>query len=599
MIDFSTIYKYSIAFSLAVGTFISSCGTEKKSEVQQNRISRPGEYVGYSEAIYAEEYDISSQYVEMRDGVKLAVDIYRPKDKKTGEVIDTPLPVLWMHTPYNRRYSGDTEEKLTVDCYAGTASELVKYGYVVATVDFRGLYGSFGHNEGFNRGEWVGPARNDAYDITEWLAVQPWSDGNIGMWGCSATGGSQMQAATTAPPHLKAMFPMSFDFDTYAFRVPGGIGNPSRWPQPDDGLTSQQRRDRWAATVDGDEDSTLLKAAIKQHEGTIESAGYVPFRDGYSDELTDEASKQWWVKSSPSTYLDKINQSGIAMYMAVNWDEGYTKHGPYFAFNNITNPTKIIMGPGVHCDWFTAQDLTGFDILVEELRFFDYWLKGIDNGIMDEDPVYYFTYNAPKGEEWQTSQEWPLPEEKRVKYYLGEGSIATIQPTDGGQDETRVNYDFKPGTNGKGAIVYETEALSEDVQVTGHPEMSLWISSTATDGDFVATIQDVAPDGSVSSYHIQGQLRASMRKQAEAPYNNLGLPYHSSNTSDEKLLVPGQPTLLEFPILPISMVFKTGHKIQLAISFAGRGTPKIEPAPKVTIYRDAEHPSYLVLPIIE
>ena len=577
-----------------------SCSNKPSTSGGEECISEPGKYVGYSEAIYADDYHLSSEYIKMRDGTRLAIDICRPKDKNTGEVIQEPLPVLWMHTPYNRRYNDESKEKMTVECYAGTAAKLIKYGYVVATVDFRGLYASFGHNENFNRGEWIGAARTDAYDITEWLAVQPWSNGNIGMWGCSATGGSQMQAATTAPPHLKAMFPMSFEFDVYDFRVAGGMSSSYRpWRQPDDGLTAQQRRDLMAAPVDGDADSTLLKQAIAEHADNIDHTGFIPFRDSYSTTLTDDAVKQWWQASSPSNYLDEINASGIAMYMAVNWDEGNTKPGPFFALNNFTVPRKLIIGPGVHCDWYTSIKTTGFDVLVEELRFFDYWLKGIDNGITDEDPVYYFTYNAPKGEEWQSAESWPLPEEKRVNYYLGEGSLSKTKPTEPGKDTTTVRYDFQPNTPTQGAVIYETGILTEDVQVTGHSTINLWVSSTADDGDFVATIQDVAPDGTQISYNVQGQLRASMRKRAEAPYNKLGLPYHSCNENDVLLFVPGEPTLLEFSILPISMVFKAGHKIQLVIRFSGRGTPRLDPAPEVTIYRDEKHPSYLTLPIIE
>ncbi|WNH09223.1 CocE/NonD family hydrolase [Thalassobellus suaedae] len=205
------------------GVFMISCGDKKSNDDSQNQISKQGVYIGYSTPIYADDYGIHSQYIEMRDGVKIAIDIYRPKDKITGEMTQDPLPVLWMHTPYNRRYNDSNQQQLTIENYAGTAGRLIKYGYVVATADFRGLYASYGHNEGNNRGEWMSSAQYDAYDITEWLAKQPWSNGNIGMWGCSATGGSQMRRLTTAPPHLKAMFPMSFEFDAYDFRVPGGI----------------------------------------------------------------------------------------------------------------------------------------------------------------------------------------------------------------------------------------------------------------------------------------------------------------------------------------------------------------------------------------
>jgi len=243
-----------------------------------NKVSMPGKYSGYSQAIYSDEYSLSSEYIEMRDGTKLAIDICRPIDKVSGKVVTDPLPVLWMHTPYNRRYNENSKQKMTVECYAGTAARLIKYGYVVATVDFRGLFGSFGHNQGYNRGEWISSARNDAYDVAEWLAKQPWSNGNIGMWGCSATGGSQIQAATNASPHLKAIFPMSFEFDVYDFRVPGGITGARGGvrPQRPGDPTPQEFRDALAATVDSDKDSSLLKKAILEHKGTIESEGYLP-----------------------------------------------------------------------------------------------------------------------------------------------------------------------------------------------------------------------------------------------------------------------------------------------------------------------------------
>lgn len=585
--------KLCIGIVLLLLSVTISCKIEKK-------LSEPGHYSGYSKLLYSNNYNLSSQYIEMRDGVKLAIDICRPIDSVTNQVIEEPLPVVWMHTPYNRRYNNG-KDNMTVDCYAGTASQLVKYGYVVATVDFRGTYASFGHNEGYNRGEWVGAARTDAYDVTEWLASQPWSNGNIGMWGCSATGGSQMQAATEASPHLKAIFPMSFEFDVYDFRVMGGIVGArgvDRPRKPED-LLPHEMRDAMAATVDSDTDSMLLKQAKAEHQGTIENEGLLPYRDSYSTEFTDEASKQWWIRSSPSTYLDEINASGVAMYMAVNWDEGNTKPGPFFAFNNFTVPRKLIVGPGVHCDWFTSMKLTGFDIVTEELRFFDYWLKGIDNGIMDEDPVYYFTYNAPEGEEWQSSKTWPLAEEQRVKYYLVNSTLSTNKPdTKDSKDQTSVNYDYRAESE-EGILAYETAPLDQDIQVTGHPEMNLWVSSTATDGDFIATLKDVSPDGTQASYNVYGQLRASMRKPANAPYNYLGLPWHSFLESDVVPLNPGEPTQLAFPILPISMIFKAGHKIRLEIRFATRGTNKVDPAPEVTVYHNPNHPSYVVLPIIE
>ena len=506
--------------ALILCVFLFSCMSNNSPAV--DRVSKPGVYTGYGDVIYSDEYEITSQYVRASDGTKLAMDLYRPKDKETGKVIDSPLPVIWMHTPYNRRQSGNNA--LTVETYPGTAARLIKYGYVVATVDFRGLYSSYGHNEAYNRGEWMTAARKDAYDITEWLAKQPWSNGNIGMWGCSATGGSQMQAATTAPPHLKAVFPMSCEYDVYPFRVPGGMapakGTTTR------AMSSRESRDAVAAPVDADTDGSMLKKAIAEHEGTVENPGYTPYRDSFAEAITDASSQPWWLKSSPYTYLDKINSSGIAMYMAANWDEGPTKHGAFFTFNNVTNPAKLIVGPEGHCGWLAVEKNIGFDITIEERRFFDHWLKGIDNGVMGEDSVYYYTYNAPAGLEWRSSSQWPLPEEKRIKYYLGEGSLGKNKPTIVDQkDETTVSYDIAPrGILPIGGLIYETTPLVKDIQVTGHPTINLWVSSTATDGDFLATILDVGPDGTAKSYNVQGRLRASLRKLNDPPYNNLGLP---------------------------------------------------------------------------
>jgi|WetSurMetagenome_2_1015567.scaffolds.fasta_scaffold06725_4 uncharacterized protein len=593
--------KVNVAGDTAKANSEPNGGMAGSTSSTASRISKPGEYIGYSDAIYDDKYELSSQYVQVSDGTKLAMDIYRPRDKATGKTIDTRLPVLWMHTPYNRRYSND--KVLTGEGYPGTAAKLVKYGYVVAIVDFRGLYASYGHNVAFNRGEWLTASRRDAYDITEWLAMQPWSNGNIGMWGCSATGGSQLQAATTAPPHLKAVFPMSCEFDAYSFRVPGGMApgkNTAANAQPKV-QSGQKSRDAAAEPVDGDADRSQLNQAIADHAGTVENEGYAPYRDSAAEAITDQGAQPWWIKSSPHHYLEQIKASKTAIYLAANWDEGATKHGAFFTFNNVTNPVKLIVGPGGHCGWTAVQSLTKFDITVEEHRFFDYWLKGIDNGIMKEDRVYYYTYNAPAGSEWRSAKQWPLPNEKRTKFYLGKGSLRTTAPTGVDQkDEITATYDVTPANMTTKGLVYVTAPLGADVQVTGHPTMNLWTSSTAIDGDFIATIQDVAPDGAATSYNVNGRLRASSRKLQNAPYNNLGLPWHGFFEADLNLLTPGKPTELVFEILPISMIFKAGHSIRLVINFADiRSTPKLDPAPTIGIYHDTAHKSYVTLPIIE
>jgi predicted acyl esterase len=558
-------------------------------------VSSPGKYSGFGDEKYS-RYAISSQYVPVRDGTKLAMDLYRPLDS-AGKPVEDKLPVLLMHTPYNRRYfpAGGTGNGTSGESYPGVAARLVPYGYVVAIADFRGVYASYGTNQAYNRGEWVETARFDAYDLVEWLSEQPWSTGKVGMWGCSATGGSQMQAITTAPPHLGAVFPMSCEFDVYPFGVPGGMapasGMDTKAP-PSGG--SAASRDGTAVAVDDDIDSQQLRAAIAEHAKGIENPGYVPFRDSTAQNIP----LQWWQVSSPHTYLDKINEGGIPLYAAANWDEAATKYGAFFTVNNVTSPSKLIIGPSTHCAWAMVESMTGFDISVEEHRFFDHWLKGVENGVMDEDKVYYWTYNEATEHQWRSAPTWPLPNEQRTLYYLGEKSLAKDAPSAASaHDEARVDYSAT-ATNTASGLVYETPALDSDVRVTGHPLAELWVSSTAIDGDFIATLFDVAPSGTATTYNMQGRLRASLRKETDAPYNNLGLPYHPMNEADVQPLTAGEPTLLRFDLYPISIRFAKGHRIRLVLTFADSTTPRLDPVPTVSVYREAMHQSSLTLPII-
>lgn len=553
------------------------------------RVSKPGQYSGYSEARF-DGHQMTSQYVAVRDGARLAIDIFRPT--KNGVVTDEKLPVLWMHTPYNRR---NYRNGLTVENYPGKALNLVKYGYVVAVADFRGLYASFGHNKAFNRGEWLDHARWDAYDITEWLAKQPWSSGKIGMWGCSATGGSQMQAMTTAPPSLKAIFPMSCEWDVYPFVAAGGITPPKGQATMLMRGGSREARDRMAVPVDGDESKTLLNAAIAEHANNVETAGYAPFRDSVAENFPE----QWWLKSSPHTYAKTINDSKIAVYAAANWDEGGTKYGAAFIFNSIKNPRKLILGPGTHCDWTTVMKETGFDIIVEEHRFFDYWLKGIDNGVMKEAPVTYFTYNQTPDKAWQTARSWPLPNEKRIPYYLGAKSLSTDKTASAIGTTVTVDYDVNDQNFFQKGLVFMTEPLAGDVQITGHPVVKLWIASSSTDADIIVRIDDVAPDGANKYYWTEGRLRASLRKLDKAPYNTFGLPWHPFTENSVQPLKPNEATPVEFDVFPISYLFKQGHRIRLTINFAdARATPKQTPPPQVTVYHGGDMSSSVTLPVI-
>ena len=566
----------SIAVALTVAALASALAQSPA------KVSKPGQYEGYSAATF-DGVERTSFYIPMRDGVKLAADLYRPT--KNGVVASEKLPVIWSHTPYNRRGRTTPEEAL------------IKHGYNVAVVDFRGVYASYGSNRGYNRGEWIDPAKNDAWDVTEWFAKQPYSNGNIGMWGCSAVGGSQMQAATTRPPSLKAVIPQSAEFDPYPVWVLGGMapkGNVGT-PTAEGGTNQVAQRDRSAVAVDGPDGAAELAQAIASHAGNFDSPGQLPYRDSVSEAV----GVPWWRVTNPSAHLAALKRPGMGVMVTANWDEAGTRHGAFMTLANLTpGNVKMIVGPGAHCGWPVALREAGMDIDIEQLRFFDYWLKGVKNGVMDEDPVTYFTYNAPAGKAWQTARTWP-PKSKPVDYYLTARALSTARPSQSGTLAAPMVAPVRISsiniTTGAGSVSYETAPLLADTEVSGDPVVSLWISTAAADTDVIAQLHDVAPDGTTQSYQMLGGLRASARKPGTAPYDNRGLPWHTFLKADAAPLKAGETVELKFALLPMSFIFKAGHRIRLTLSFSDPASGTVQ---DVTVHEGGRNASQIRLPIV-
>jgi len=572
---------------------------------QSQRISRFGEYEGYSERRY--DHVLTSQYVEMRDGTLLAVDIYRPA--QNGAIVEEPLPVIWTHARYHRRSLGLEQD-------AGLFP--VRYGYVTASVDVRGSGASFG----VRKAELTPEEAQDAYDITEWFAAQPWCDGNVGMFGRSYPGIAALFAAAQAPPHLKAIFAEMHMFEVYDVAYKNGIFNRDFAESWDAGI---RRLDNLpgavVVSVDEDTDGTMLAQAL-----ALRAQNVYPFdlvrAAPYRDSLFAPGVGGYDVVS-PATYIDEINASGVAVYQLGGWYDVYTID-PLLWFANLRVPQKLVL---------PAWNHTVFEpwLEVEKLRWFDYWLKGVENGIMDEPPLRYYVMGAPEDEAWRTAEQWPLPNEQRTAFYFHAGPsgsvtsvndgllIAQVPPEGDGHDDYIVDYTTTVGptnrfANGCGApfrypdmsandakaLTYTTLPLESGVEVTGHPVVHLWVSSTAADGDFFVYLEEVDEDG-VSSYITEGKLRASFRAQHEPPFENMGLPWHRCWEEDVEPLPQGQPAELVFDLLPTSNWFDAGHRIRLTVTGADADTyetPQLEPAPTVSIYRSSEYTSFIELPIV-
>jgi putative CocE/NonD family hydrolase len=561
------------------------------------------------------EWVRESRYITVRDGTRLAADIIRPV--RNGAVETEPLPVIWMLHRYLRASLVLGKLKTVVDELPWLRT-LLANNYIIVAVDARGSGASFGTDRGIQ----APAAVADTYDVTEWLAAQPWSDGNIGMVGRSYMGQAQFIAASTRPPHLRAIFPEMAAFDSYADIVGGGIPRVGFLPAVALLMTLIDQG-HGAVPVDDDPDGKLLAEAVKDHQQNtygIAAGTSLPFRDSQ----IDDSGELPWIVGSPHALLSEINRSNIPIYHLAGWYD-LLDGDALLWYANVDNPQKILIGPWYHDDSLSSYDGS------EHLRWFDHWLKGIDNGVMTGPPITYLTIGAPAGQEWRTTQDWPLPNTQPTPFYLRAGPTGTIKSAYDGLlgpqppmeplawDAYKVDYDVtsgqasrwafpsSPGQPRKGDITaldrmgltYTSEPLTSDTEITGYPVVHLWITATATDGDFFAFLQ-VVDDTGTSRPISDGALRASHRALAKPPYENFGLPYHSDSQADVAPLPP-TPTELVFSLTSTSFLVKAGHRVRLTITGADKGsaqTPELSPAPTINVLRSVDYASYVTLPII-
>ncbi|HVI99874.1 MAG TPA: CocE/NonD family hydrolase [Sphingomonas sp.] len=529
-----------------------------------------------------------SFYVRLRDGVRVAVRVDRPT--LGGKVHEGPLPVIWHHSLSISLQTADGAGGRVSD-YRKMPS-LTRYGYVVVQVARRGNGQSFGAMRGYHdRNE-----AQDAFELIDWLSRQPWSNGKIGMYGCSNTGDAAMHALTMRPPALKAVFAGCFSWHKYdAFRR-GGI-----FAQWGTGPTRSIEQDMKVSPVDGDEGRHLLAQAAREHQNStplFEMWKQLPYRDSFSPLV----GSRFWAEGSAASYAEQIRLSGIPLYIQGGWHDELRDQG-LIAQRNIPG-ARLLIGPWKHCN---NDD---FALLEEMHRFFDQHLKGIDTGLDEDAPIHYFTMHAAPGTEWRATDTWPLADTDPQRRFLA-GEALAAEPGKAGSRQFRVRYDIECPDAGSGSQVqpchvpgngvsYAGGALKQPVEVTGYPAVTLWVASSATDANLFAYLEDVAPDGSVEVV-TEGRLKASLRKEAQAPWKMPpGVPWHRAYAEDAQPLTPGTPVKLHFAMMPASYVFRPGHRIQITVTGSDhRERARTEAAPpSITVFEDAAHPSSVTLPVI-
>ncbi|MFW6160275.1 MAG: CocE/NonD family hydrolase [Acidobacteriota bacterium] len=610
---------------ISVITFIfifSGILSGQEQEKEEEKISSFGKYEGFSPERF-DSFVRSSQYLTMRDGTKIAIDIIRPA--VDGKPVEEPLPVIWTYTRYRRASLGKNGEVYST-AEASYLQPLLKRGYITAAADVRGSGASFGTWQGIFTEE----ESQDAYEITEWLASQPWCDGNVGMYGGSYLGITQLMAASTRPPHLKAIFPMVALFDLYETDAPGGVLRDDflrTWSE----LTLHLDTQPGVASVDEDPSGELLEKALAEHKQNrplLEIMNSLNYRDD-QDPVTGAYPFQEW---SPSGYIEEINTSGIPMYIWGGWFDSFTKD-TFLIYKNFTTPRKLTIGARSHAPRDENIRRKEFTLLaVEQLRWFDYWLKGTDNGIMEEPPIRYQVMEKPGHNRWETAQEWPLPQTVFVNYYFSPGPSGSVDSVNDGilsieapmkeyaSDSYTIDYSTTSGTetrwdnavgggfeypdmtsNDEKGLTYTTMPLEADIQITGHPVVYLWLSSSHEDGNVFVYLEEVDENG-FSHYLTEGVLRLSHRAINKPPYDNLGLPYHRSFKEDVQSMTPGEPVELVFDMQPTSNVFNAGNRLRVTITGADKDnaeTEVLDPPPTYVVFRSVDKPSYIELPVFQ
>ncbi len=566
----------------------------------QEKVSKPGEYKGYTEAKY-KGYDYQSRYFEMPDGVQIAVDIFLPKKLKEGEVI----PIILYLTRYVRSVQTKWFIRWLKNNVPGQVKEdEVKYftthGYAVVIVDARGSGASTGHRLMDFTPEEV----EDTRQVIDWVVSQPWSNGKIGTTGISYVGTTSEMLLMLRHPSIKAAIPRSAIFDLYAdLTFPGGIRQGPFVKVWGETTAALDRSDfsyfggktkflvKGTNPVKGRKD--LLKHALEDHKmnhQVYKDVLKIEFRDELHPRMNESIDR-----FSVHSYINEITESKTPIYRIGGWYDGALAASLIKGYLNIPNTQKVLIGawdhgPDFFVSPFSDEIKVNFKIYDEMRRFFDFHLKGIENGINLEPTFYYYTLGKEK---WDTASVWPphnvryeevfLNSNQRLTYNNNQDEVAKLNylvdytaKTGGGSRWNSVTgaYRYEPYTHYKDRkeecqklLSFSSEVLLQPLTITGQVIVDLYLTTDTTDAAIFVYLEDVTADGKVN-YITEGQFRAIHRKNAEKPlYMEIG-PTHTYHKSDALPVSPGEEMNLQFSLSPVSYQIPAGHKLQISIGGA-------------------------------
>lgn len=605
--------------------------------------------VGITSAHEADEtlkYDVrveKSVMVEMRDGVKLSMDLYMP------EGANGKLPTILIRTAYNKNWQGGRSEEYRLS--------LVRRGYVLAIVDMRGRFESEGR---YKPG--VG-GRDDGYDTVSWITDQPWSNQKVGTLGCSYLGDTQVVLATTRHPHHVAAVPMA--------SATGYLGYGRPWQAYDGGVFELAQTAGWFSGygsevvygpppwVDRQEwfrsDAAELFSQIqdRDEEKYFSFVASLPIIDILKKSGSPPTDYENFVSNNPDgeyfknlDWMKKSDRINTPMLFVDSWyDYGVAETLDMWNIAQENSESKrsrdnqfVIIAPTTHCvysvsdgteNWTVGErdmGAAGLDFVDIRDRWYDHWLMGVDNDITDMPKVQYFLMGK---NEWRSSAVWPLADTSYKKFYLHSGGQANSRYGDGAISETAPEgeqavdkFIYDPATpvpslggqacctgtdTGAGAydqsriemrhdvLVYTSGVLEEGLNVTGPLEVVLYVSSTAKDTDFMAKLVDVYPDG--RAFNVQeGALRMRYR---EGFSKDLRMEKHEVYEA-------------RLDLHATANYFGSGHRVRLEVSSSSfprfdrnlnTGGNNYDESEWIiaenALHHSANYPSHLLLPVIE
>ena len=548
---------------------------------------------------------------------------------------------------YWRDYQLPSQLPTGIGTYPDSVDWLNSAGYAVLIVDVRGTGASFGKSEA----PWSPQEVGDFPQLVDWVLAQPWSNGRVGAIGVSYEGVCADWLGATCHPAVTAVMPAYTYSDVYLdVSHPGGIFN-ERFVKAWGDVTALMDRDDTTfvdilavvnpyvfPSVIADMISAallgvrpvsgaaaLLADALAQHDGNpnvFDAARPIEFRDDLFGPVSTDAISP--LLGAPT------HDRTAAIQRIAGWQDAGSARGALSDFNTLNAAYHLlVVAPQTHtgnylCDPYkfgVPQKLRDQNVIHDVWQgaeFLDAFLKSDGSGGIRREVAYYTFVE----ETWKRTSVWPPDGFEHQRWHLAaDHALTRTPPTDpDGADVYTVDFSATTGLYNRWfsgmagvpiqyvdraeqdtrLLVYETPPLEQSAELTGHPVVSLQVSSTETDGSFIVYLEDAAPDGTVV-YLTEGELRAIHRKVSnEPPPVAIFGPYHTFKRADAEPLVPGEVTEITFDLLPISTIIRAGHRLRVALAGHDADTfvrHPTEGTPVLTFQRNAEHTSWIDLPV--